>query len=186
MSIASVLTTEELRAPHGFERVAADKGLLVAWRGPGHGTCILAGLLGLALGALLLVAAALAPQTAEVLTTTAAVIAAASAYLLPAGLLNRTVLCLQRPHIAVRQRPLPCPWPSRFQANRRRRIRVVDVYEVSVEEAPLPARQSGGVPAYSVVVRTIGTGREELITRLSQDEAAYLEQEISAYIASGD
>lgn len=186
MTIARVLTTDELRAPNGFERVVSKEGLLVTWRSPGHGTCIVVGALGLVLCALLLFAAPLAPQMAQSLALTAAAIAAASAYLLPAGLLNRTVLCLEKPRIAVRQRPLPCPWPSRFQANRRRRIPVVDIYRVSVEEGSRPAPGSGGVPLYNLVLMTIGSGEEVLLTQLSQDEAAYLVQEISAFIESGN
>jgi hypothetical protein len=184
MSIARVLTTEESGTPSGFVRVASKDGVLITWRSPGQGTCIALGFLGLVLGALLLVAAAQAPHMAGGLTTTAAIIAAASAYLLPAGLLNRTVLCLQQPRIAVRQRPLPCPWLSRFQAKRWRRIPVVDVYEVSVEEVPAPGWKGGEGPAYSLVVKTIGTGREVLLTRLSRDEAAYLKQEMGTFLAS--
>jgi hypothetical protein len=186
MTIARVLTTEELRAPKGFERVVSDDGVLVAWRGSGHGTCIVAGVLGLVLCALLLLAAPLAPQVAQGLALTSAAIAAASAYLLPAGLLNRTVLCLKKPCITVRQRPLPCLWPSRFQANRRRRIPAVDIYRVAVEEGPRPTPGSGGVPAYNVVVMTIGSGRKVLLTQLSQGEAAYLAREISAFLELGN
>jgi hypothetical protein len=179
MTIARVLSTEERRAPEGFERQASRAGVQVSWRSRGHGTCVIAGSLGLALGALLLAAASLASQMAPGLVAVAVTVA--SAYLLPVGLLNRTILCLGNTFVAVKQRPLPCPWPSWFQATRRK-VRTLDIYEVSVEEVQAPTRHRGQGPTYSLAVRTISTGWEVFLTRLSRDEAAFLEREINAFL----
>ncbi len=186
MAVSSVLTTATPRAPEGFVRVASAGSVLVTWKGAGHGTCLVAGSLGLVLFTLLLAGSALEPQMARGLGTVAAIVAVVSAYLLLVGLLNRTVLCLRDRQIAVRQRPLPCPWTTRFQAKSRRPISAVDVYQVLVEQEQPLTGQNDRTPEYSLAVMTIGTGRENLLSRLSLYEARYLEQEINVFVGTDD
>lgn len=178
MAIARVLATDDLHAPEGFQRVDSEQAARISWRGPGHGTCIVAGLLGLLLCAALLAGVALGPWNAEGLGMVTALVAAISVYVLLVGSLNRTVVSLQDHHLSIRQRPLRCPWPVRFQAKGPREIPAADVYRVWVEEEPAPASRNGRQPTQGLMVMTIGTGREELLTRLKPAEAAYLEREL--------
>ena len=177
MAIASMLATGELHAPEGFQRVTSEQAVLVSWSGPAHATSIAAGLLGLLL-CVLLASVDFGPLDAEGLGMAIVIVATLSVYVLLVGSLNRTVVSLQDHDLSIRQHPLRCPWPFRFQAKGPREIPVADVYRVWVEEETPLASRDGRQPTQGLMVMTIGMGREELLTRLKPAQAAYLEREL--------
>lgn len=179
MGIARALPSEGLGAPEGFERVALPQGVRISWRGAGSGACLWAGVLGLALCALLvIISAALGFHDGRSLALVAAVLVTGSAYLLLVGALNRTVVSLREHSLTVAQRPLPCPWPAWMLGEKNCKLSSLDIYQVWVEEQPPLDGRNGDEPSYDLSVLTIDAGRKQLLTRLSADQAAYLVEEL--------
>lgn len=178
MGIAEALPAGGIGAPKGFDREVSPQGVRISWRRHGDSACLWAGLLGLALCALLVAAGVSGLVHARAWGLATGALAAGSIYLLVAGLLNRTVVSTHEHRLTVGHRPIPCPWPAWLLGERSRRFGSVDIYRVWAEEQPAPFGRDGDEPVYDLLVMTIDAGRKEFLKRLSADEAAYLAEEL--------
>jgi len=104
--------------------------------------------------------------------------AAASVYLLLAGLFNRMAITMHQGLLATSRGPLPCIWAPVFRLQRSRKLPQSDIYRVWAAEEIGRQSRNGRQFTYTVAVMTIDAGRQDLVTRLRQEEAQFLEREI--------
>jgi hypothetical protein len=190
-----------LMVPEGFRVDSSDTGGTIAWKGPAYWAFVVVGAVGLVLSGALLAVFALTTGELRGATFIFGAGALLSAYVLLVGLCNSTRVRVRGGRLEAQHGPLPCPFRRLFCVGRRKEFPASDVTRLHVQEVP---RREGGVPQreaegaacavggvqswpvarseYQVEVVLRDGARKPLLTRLSAEEARYVERELAGLL----
>lgn len=176
------MAAAETVAPEGFELESSAMALRISWKEPTHWACSVVGACGLVLTLSLTLLFALTSQgsRAALLFAVGAVL---SAYVLVVGLFDRSVVEVDGSRLTARHGPIPCLLAPFFQVQRNRRLAREDVLRLSIREEIRRHPEGDAYHIYNLQVTHRHGEREDLVTRLRQEEAEYMEQALKTFLA---
>jgi hypothetical protein len=179
------MSVGSMAVPQDFSVQSSGDRLAISWKAPGHWLLAVAGLFALVCSSCLLACFTVGGGEFRWGCVVAAVGIVLSAYLALAGLLDRMVVTVSRSGLEAAHGPLPVPLGRLFPVRRRVRIDPACLERVYVRETQLAGTEREGGD-YDVHAQVADAGDTILLSRLSAEEALYLEQQIEQFLGIED